>query len=128
MQKNISQLAEASTDLTFSLSNPKEYIFIFFGMLGFLILKFLSWIMPKAAKVFYRGLKITLVEALIQSEKETQYQLSGIIKEFSDYKAKKHSLEGENAYLKEAIISRNEEQLEVIRKVYSQKLNTNDRN
>ena len=101
----------------------KEALFWLMGLLAFLTFKFLSWVMPKTAEIFWEHLKKIITKETIEEIKELKNNIKNLSENLNTYRNIKHSLEGENLEFKDAIKNNDKEKLEILRKILEDREN-----
>jgi hypothetical protein len=101
----------------------KEALFWLMGLLAFLTFKFLSWVMPKTAEIFWEHLKKIITKETIEEIKELKNNIKNLSENLNAYRNIKHSLEGENLEFKDAIKNDDKEKLETLRKILKDREN-----
>ena len=101
----------------------KEALFWLMGLLAFLTFKFLSWVMPKTAEIFWEHLKKIITKETIEEIKELKNNIKNLSENLNTYSNIKHSLEGENLEIKDAIKNNDNEKLEILRKILEDREN-----
>lgn len=94
-----------------SINSFQAFIFWFFGVIGILIIKLLSWAMPKTANIIFDAVRDWLTRDL-------KSQLSDVNKKLENYKQEKHNIANELNILRSAVIFEDKDFLEIYKKKY----------
>ncbi len=118
---------------TYDIITIRESIFYFFGVLGIVIFKFLSWIMPKTAKFVWESVinKMRAFQAennkdIIEEQKKMISAIDHLKKSVETYKNQKHKIEGELLELQDAIIHNDSEKIAILQTIYLERKRKNE--
>ena len=99
----------------------REALFWAAGVLGVMTLKFLSWFMPVTASLWVEKIRKMLTKDVTKEVHELSAKVDKLIVENSLYKSEKHRVEGELAECKDAIQTKDEDKLRILKDHYDKK-------
>lgn len=102
-----------------SVNSFQTFIFWFFGVIGYILVRALCWVMPKTANLILIGIKDWLT-------KDLKDQLNCVNEKLENYKKEKHDVASELNILRGAVIFDDQEFLEIYKKKYMN-LNKNEK-